>query len=75
VRQRPCIYSIGSAPTDAARQEIQALVASLKEELQLEYKRLTAGLLRECMTLFELNVYFPAIEEAWEETDISPPES
>lgn len=57
--------------TEAAQQEARGLVGALKEELQAESKRLLPETAQRTMTMFELSVYSPTIEEAWSQTGIS----
>lgn len=57
--------------TEAAQEEARDLVGSLKEELQAESKRLLPERVQRTMTMFELSVYSPTIEEAWSQTGIS----
>lgn len=57
--------------TDAALAEIQSLARWLKEELQTEYKRTLPEGVQKTMTMFELSVYSPTIEETWKHSGIS----
>jgi hypothetical protein len=50
--------------TTAAQIEIQSLVQRLKDELHSEYTRISAERVQRTMTLFELSVYSPTIQEA-----------
>jgi hypothetical protein len=56
--------------TAAAHAEIQDLVNWLKDELETEYRRMLPERVQRAMTLFELSVYSPTIEEAWTGTGI-----
>jgi hypothetical protein len=61
-----------SKPLSAAAQaEIQGLARWLKEELQKEYIRMTPERVQKTMTMFELSIYSPTIEEAWKDSGIS----
>ncbi|WP_263417979.1 hypothetical protein [Terriglobus albidus] len=51
--------------------ELRELATSLKKELQEEYERVIPARSQKNMTLFELTLYSPAIEELWSETGIS----
>ena len=60
--------------TSAQETELRQLAAALKKSLQEEYDRIVPERTRKKMTLFELTVYSPTIEEVWEvwkETGIS----
>ncbi len=54
-----------------AQKEVQQLAAWLKSELQNECKRMAPERIQRSMTIFELSVYSPTIEEAWTESGIS----
>jgi hypothetical protein len=56
--------------TADALAEIRDLVIWLKDELETEYRRMLPERVQRAMTLFELSVYSPAIEEAWTGTGI-----
>jgi hypothetical protein len=59
-------------PSTAANEtELRLLAAALKTELQEEYERTLPESSQKGMTLFELTVYSPTIEEAWKQTGIS----
>src|ERR1700720_777811 len=61
-----------SKPLPAAAQaEIQSLARWIKEELQREYNRMLSERVQRTMTMFELSVYSPTIEEAWKDSGIS----
>ena len=45
--------------------------AALKKSLQEEYDRVMPERIQKTMSLFELTVYSPTIEEVWKETGIS----
>jgi hypothetical protein len=51
--------------------EVRSIIAELKEELQKEYQRMLPERAQRAMTLFELTVYFPTIEEIWKKSGIS----
>lgn len=57
--------------TSAQDTELRQLVAALKKSLQEEYDRTIPERTQKNMTLFELTVYSPTIEEVWKETGIS----
>jgi len=57
--------------TSAQETELRLLAAALKKSLQEEYDRIIPERTRKKMTLFELTVYSPTIEEVWKETGIS----
>jgi hypothetical protein len=61
-----------SKPLSAAAQiEIQNLARGIKEELQSEYDRMLPERVQRTMTMFELSVYSPTIEETWKDSGIS----
>ena len=49
--------------SSAAQAEIQSLARGIKEELQREYDRMLPERVQRTMTMFELSVYSPTIEE------------
>jgi hypothetical protein len=51
--------------------EFRRLAADLKSSVQEEYDRIIPARAQKGMTLFELTVYSPTIEEVWKETGIS----
>jgi hypothetical protein len=57
--------------TSAQETELRHLAAALKKSLQEEYDRIIPERTQKKMTLFELTVYSPTIEEVWKETGIS----
>ena len=57
--------------TSAQETELRQLAAALKKSLQEEYDRIAPERTQKKMTLFELTVYSPTIEEVWKETAIS----
>jgi hypothetical protein len=57
--------------TAATKAEIQDLARWLKEELLSEYKRMSPAGVQKTMTMFELSIYSPTIEEAWTDTGIN----
>ena len=63
LEKRPC--------TSAQETELRQLAAALKKSLQEEYDRIVPERTQKKMTLFELTVYSPTIEEVWKETGIS----
>jgi hypothetical protein len=56
--------------TAEALAEIQDLARWLKEELQAEYRRMLPERSQKTMSMFELTVYSPTIEEAWKHSGI-----
>jgi hypothetical protein len=56
-----------TATSDA---EIRNLTAQLKTELEAEYSRSLPARAQKGMSIFELSVYSPTIEEIWKETGI-----
>ena len=61
-----------SKPLSAAAQaEIQSLARGIKEELKREYDRMLPERVQRTMTMFELSVYSPTIEETWKDSGIS----
>jgi hypothetical protein len=61
-----------STPLSAEAQvEIQSLARGIKEELQREYDRMLPERVQRTMTMFELSVYSPTIEETWKDSGIS----
>jgi hypothetical protein len=63
LEKRPC--------TSGQETELRQLAAALKKSLQEEYDRIIPERTQKKMTLFELTVYSPTIEEVWKETGIS----
>ena len=57
--------------TSAQETELRQLAAALKKSLQEEYDRIIPARAQKNMTLFELTVYSPTIEEVWKGTGIS----
>ena len=51
--------------------EIRSLAQWIKEELQNEYNRMLPERTQKTMSVFELSVYSPTIEEAWKKSGIS----
>lgn len=60
-----------SSPRSSQEPEIRQLAINLKDELQKEYERTLPERTQRSMTLFELTVYSPTIEEVWKETRMS----
>jgi hypothetical protein len=54
--------------SSAAQAEIQSLARGIKEELQREYDRMLPERVQRTMTMFELSVYSPTIEETWKDS-------
>ena len=55
----------------AAEAEIRSLTQWIKEELQSEYGRMLPERAQRTMSVFELSVYSPTIEETWKKSGIS----
>jgi hypothetical protein len=51
--------------------EIRSLAQWIKEELHNEYNRMLPERAQKTMSVFELSVYSPTIEEAWKKSGIS----
>lgn len=45
--------------------EVQSVTRSIKEQLEIEYQRTSPERAQKAMSIFELSVYAPTIEEAW----------
>jgi len=56
--------------TPATEDEIRSLVNELKNDLQREFERTSPESSQKKMTMFELSVYSPTIEETWMTTGI-----
>jgi hypothetical protein len=56
-----------TATSDA---EIRSLTGQLRTELEAEYSRGLLARAQKGMSIFELSVYSPTIEEVWKETGI-----
>lgn len=50
--------------------KIRTLTSRLKKELEAEYARTQPERAQRSMSIFELSVYSPTIEETWKETGI-----
>ena len=61
----------GGPQPGSSQEEMRELAGRLKEQLQQEYDRVLPERNQKKMTLFELTVYSPTIEEVWTETGIS----
>jgi hypothetical protein len=53
------------------RDEIRRLALWIKEELHSEYNRMLPERTQKTMSVFELSVYSPTIEETWKKSGIS----
>jgi hypothetical protein len=51
--------------------EIRSLAQWIKEELQNEYSRMLPERAQKTMSVFELSVYSPTIDEAWKKRGIN----
>jgi hypothetical protein len=61
-----------SKPLSAeAQAEVQSLARGIKDELQREYDRMLPERVQRTMTMFELSVYSPTVEETWKNSGIS----
>jgi hypothetical protein len=66
------LHRLEKQPCTAAQEaELRQLAGALKKSLQEEYERIIPERTQKNMTLFELTVYSPTIEEVWNETGIS----
>jgi hypothetical protein len=50
--------------------EIRNLTSQLKSELEIEYAQTLPERVQKSMSIFELSIYSPTIEETWKETGI-----
>lgn len=57
--------------TESAQIEVQRLAEWIKAELQSEYLRSLSTRAQKAMSMFELSIYSPSIEETWKNTGIS----
>jgi hypothetical protein len=57
--------------TAAAEAEIRSLADQMKIDLQSEYERISPERVQRRMSMFEISVYSPTIEETWKKTGIS----
>jgi hypothetical protein len=57
--------------TSESETEIRDLTALLKVELQAEYERMLPESVQRKLSMFEISIYSPTIEETWRETGIS----
>jgi hypothetical protein len=55
----------------ATQAEIRSLAEWIKEELHSEYSRMLPERAQKLMSVFELSVYSPTIEETWKKSGIS----
>ena len=60
----------GEPRTAASEIEIRHLTAQLRRELEAEYTRTLPTRAQKAMSIFELSVYSPTIEEMWKDTGI-----
>jgi hypothetical protein len=54
---------------DAA--ELRRLAQAMQDELRSEYERMLPERVQKSLTVFEISVYSPTIDEAWKETGMS----
>lgn len=57
--------------TEETIQSARFIVQSLRNELEAEFARTSPERVQKAMTIFELSVYAPTIEEAWRGSGIS----
>jgi hypothetical protein len=57
--------------TSEADTEIRNLTALLRTELQTEHERMLPESVQRKLSMFEISIYSPTIEETWKETGIS----
>jgi len=57
--------------TSESDTEIRDLTALLKTELQTEYERMLPESVQKKLSMFEISIYSPTIEETWKGTGIS----
>ena len=58
-------------PSPASEGEIRELTSDVKAELRAEYERMLPERVQRQLSLFEISVYSPTIDEAWSGTGIS----
>ena len=56
--------------TETCEAEIRNLTAELRRELEAEYARTLPARAQKAMSIFELSVYSPTIEEMWKDSGI-----
>jgi hypothetical protein len=57
--------------TEAMEAEVRTIIEWLRQELQTEFVRTSPERVQKQMTIFEMSVYAPTIEEAWKQSGIS----
>jgi hypothetical protein len=57
--------------TSATEAEVRTAAAGIKSELQEEFLRTSPERAQKRMSLFEISVYAPTVEEAWKDSGIS----
>jgi hypothetical protein len=57
--------------TPALEEELRTITLWLRDELQTEFLRTSPDRVQKQMTIFEMSVYAPTIEEAWTQSGIS----
>jgi hypothetical protein len=66
------LRAIEAAPrTSATEAEARTAAAWIKSELHEEFLRTSPERAQKSMTLFEMSVYAPTVEEAWKDSGIS----
>jgi hypothetical protein len=60
-----------SPQTPATEAEVRTIAEWLRNELQAEFLRTSPERVQKQMTIFEMSVYAPTIEEAWKQSGIS----
>jgi hypothetical protein len=63
------LETIPQTPTTEA--EVRTIAEWIKNELQAEFLRTSPERIQKQMTIFEMSVYAPTIEEAWKQSGIS----
>jgi hypothetical protein len=61
----------GKPHSEADEAELRHLAKGLQDELRGEYDRMLPERVQKSMTVFEISVYSPTIDEAWKGTGIS----
>lgn len=65
------LHLLEPLPSDPASEAaIRSLTADLKQGIESEYIRTQPERIQRSMTIFELSIYSPTIEEAWKESGI-----
>lgn len=59
-----------AALSKGAEETVRQLIGDLRQELGDEYERVISNQIQRSMTMFELSVYVPSIEDAWTKSRI-----